>query len=65
MAIYSQCSDLETRETMWVARKTETAPQTRYAGMICPAETWWWAGVHADAFHDEAIAALPLFTHDD
>ena len=61
MAIYSQCSDLSTRETMWVARKTDDAPQTRFAGQICPAETWWWAGVHADAFHEEAVAAIPSF----
>ena len=61
MAIYSQCSDLQTRETMWVARKTDDAPQTRYAGMICPAEGWWWAGCHADRWHDEAVAKLPTF----
>jgi hypothetical protein len=47
MAIYSMCSDLDTRETMWVARKTDDAPQTVYAGQIRPAEGWWWAGCYA------------------
>ena len=61
MAIYSQCSDLSTREIMWVARKTETAPQTRFAGMINPAEGWWWAGCYADRYQEEAINALPTF----
>jgi hypothetical protein len=46
---------------MWVARKTETAPQTRYAGMINPAEGWWWAGCYADRYHEEAVAAIPTF----
>ena len=61
MAIYSQCSDLQTREIMWVARKTETSPQSLYAGRHCPAEGWWWAGCYADRYHDEAIDALPTF----
>ena len=61
MAIFSQCSDLQTRETMWVARKTDDAPQTRYAGQINPAEGWWWAGCHADRWGAEAIAKLPTF----
>ena len=59
MAIFSQCSDLSTRETMWVARKTDDAPQTRYAGQINPAEGWWWAGCHADRYQEEAVSALP------
>lgn len=61
MSIYSQCSDLSTREIMWVARPSDLAPQRRYAGQIIPAEGWWWAGCHADRYHDEAIAALPTF----
>lgn len=61
MAIYSPCSDLATRQTMWVPRKTETAPQTRYAGMVSYAEAYWWAGLYADRYHDEAIAKIPTF----
>jgi hypothetical protein len=56
MAIYSQCSDLQTRQTMWVARKTETSPQTRYAGMITPVEGWWLAGCHADCYASDVVA---------
>jgi hypothetical protein len=50
MAIYSACSNLETREIMWVARKTEDAPQFRFAGQINPSEGWWLAGIYSDRF---------------
>jgi hypothetical protein len=53
MAIYSACSNIETRETMWVARKTDDAPQHTFAGQITPAEGWWWAGCHADRYADD------------
>jgi hypothetical protein len=47
--ILTPCSDLKTRETMWVARKTETAPQ--YA----PVESWWVAGLYADKFATDHV----------
>lgn len=59
MSIFTPCSDIETRQIMWVARKTETAPQTRFAGMINPAEGSWWAAVHADRYEEEAVGKLP------
>ena len=58
MAIFTPCSNIETRELMWVARKTETAPQTRFAGMINPAEGWWWAARHADRYADDVKAPV-------
>ena len=56
MAIYSACSNIETRETMWVARKTDDAPQFTFAGQINPAEGWWIAGIYADRFGDEVTS---------
>jgi hypothetical protein len=53
MAIYSMCSDLETREIVWVSRQTETAPQDRFAGMINPAPASWYAARHADAYRND------------
>ena len=61
MAIFSQCSDLTTREIRWVPRKTDTSPQSVFAGQIQAHEGWWFAGCYADRYHDEAIAALPTF----
>jgi len=61
MAIFSMASDLTTRETRWVPRKTETSPQSVFAGQIQAHEGWWFAGVYADRYHDEAIAAIPTF----
>jgi hypothetical protein len=55
MAIFSQCSDLQTRETMWVARKTENAPQDRFAGQINPAEGYWWAARYAERYADDVV----------
>lgn len=56
MAILSPCTDLETRELMWVARKTDDAPQYTFAGRINPAEGWWWAGCYADRYSDDVVA---------
>ena len=56
MAIYSACSALQPRETMWVARPSDLAPQYRFAGQINPVEGWWVAGVSADRYADEVVA---------
>ena len=61
MAIFSMASDLTTREIRFVPRKTETAPQSVFAGQIQAHEGWWFAGVYADRYHDEAVAAIPTF----
>jgi hypothetical protein len=55
MAIYSQCSDLQTRETMWVGRPSDDAPQYRFAGQINPAEGWWIAGISADSYAADVV----------
>jgi hypothetical protein len=61
MAIFSMASDLTTREIRYVPRKTETSPQSVFAGQIQAHEGWWFAGVYADRYHDEAVAAIPTF----
>lgn len=53
MAIYSACSDLETREIRWVSRDVHTDRQNTFAGQIWPAEGWWWAGCYADRYADD------------
>ena len=61
MAIFSMASDLTTREIRFVPRKTETSPQSVFAGQVQAHEGWWFAGVYADRYHDEAVAAIPCF----
>ena len=56
MAIYSMSSDLETREIVWVSRRTETAPQDRFAGMINPAPAAWWAKVSGESYASDVAA---------
>ncbi len=53
MAIYSACSNLETRELMWVARPAAGGDQYTFAGQINPVEGWWVAGVSADRYASE------------
>ena len=55
MAIFSQCSDLQTRETMWVTRKIDDAPQDRFAGQINPAEGYWWAARYAEHYAADVV----------
>ena len=49
-------SDLSTRQTGWVS--SNTLQGTAHSAYMI-------AGVYAEHFHQEAIAALPLFTHAD
>lgn len=63
--IMSMASDLTTREIVWAGRKTDDAPQTIGAHLPITVEATWLAGAYADRFADEAIAALPSFSHDD
>ena len=61
MAIFSMASDLQTREVRFLPRKTETAPQSVYAGQLQVHEGWWYAGCYADRYHEEAVAKIPTF----
>lgn len=63
--ILSMASDLTTRRIVWAGRKTETSPQTTGIDLPLTVETEWLAGAYSDRYHAEAIAALPLFTHED
>lgn len=63
--IMSPASCLATRQTVWAGRKTETSAQTMGNDLPITVESAWLAGAYADRYHAEAIAALPLFTHED
>jgi hypothetical protein len=63
--ILTMASDLTTRRIVWAGRKTETAHQTMGQDLPLTVESEWIAGAYSDRWHDEAIAALPVFTHDD
>jgi hypothetical protein len=63
--ILSMASDLSTRQTVWAGRKTENAQQTMGQHVPITVEAAWLAGAYADRYHDEAIARLPHFTHED
>lgn len=59
--ILSMATDLKTRRIVWAGRKTETSPQTMGQDLPITVESEWLAGAHADRWHDEAIARLPVF----
>jgi len=63
--ILSMASDLTTREIVWAGRKTDDAQQTMGLHNPITVEAAWMAGAYADSFRDEALARLPLFTHED
>jgi hypothetical protein len=63
--ILSMASDLSTRRIVWTGRKTETAQQTMGQELPIAIETEWLAGAYSDRYRDEAIARLPIFTHED
>ena len=62
--ILSQASRLRDRQTVWVARKNNDESFYRLSTDYgVPATVW--AAQFAEVHHDEAIAALPTFSHDD
>ena len=63
--ILTPASCLTTRRIVWAGRKTETAPQTMGQDLPITVESEWIAGAYSDRYRDEALAALPLFTHED
>jgi len=63
--IMSMASDLTTRTIVWAGRPTESAQQTMGLQVPITVEASWLAGAHASQFRDEALARLPLFTHED
>ncbi len=63
--IFSMATDLTTRQTVWAGRKTDDAQQTMGQDLPITIEAVWLAGSAAATWHAEAIARLPLFTHED
>jgi hypothetical protein len=63
--ILTMATDLSTRRIVWAGRPTDDAPQTRGNDLPITVEGEWIAGVMAAQWHDEAIARLPIFTHED
>lgn len=63
--ILTMASDLQTRRIVWAGRKTESAPQTMGLELPITIESEWIAGAYSDRYRDEALAALPPFSHDD
>lgn len=63
--ILTPASCLTTRRIVWAGRKTETAQQTMGLELPITIESEWLAGAYSDRYRDEALAALPLFTHED
>lgn len=63
--IFSQASCLTTRQTVWAGRQTDAAQQSMGLEVPITIESVWIAGGAAATWHDEAIARLPLFTHED
>ena len=60
MAIFSMCSDIETKQIRLVERNIQTDEQ-RPLGQQFPAEAAFFAGVYADKYHQEAIDKIPTF----
>ena len=63
--IFSMASEIRTRQIVWAGRETDDAQQTMGLTNPITIEAVWLAGAHADTFRHEAIARLPIFTHED
>lgn len=60
MAIFSMCSDIETKQIRLVERNIQTDEQPRL-GQMFPPEAAFFAGCYADKYHQEAIDKIPTF----
>jgi len=60
--IFSQASNLQTRQRVWIPRDTDLGPQRSYDTETPYAlESEWIAGVYSDKYKEEALNALPNF----
>lgn len=60
MAIFSMCSDIETRQIRLVERNIHTDEQ-RPLSQKFPPEAAFFAGCYAEKYHQEAIDKIPTF----
>ena len=58
--IYTLASDRESQQVFYVSSDND-GTQRHFAGELCIHEGWWFAGCHADKWHDEAMASIPTF----
>jgi|TARA_B100001094_G_C18032787_1_gene720997 hypothetical protein len=59
--ILSQASNLQTRQRVWIGRKSDLGPQIGYGDQPTQLETEWIAGVYAEKYEAEAKAKIPCF----
>lgn len=59
--ILSQASNLQTRQRIWVGRKSDLGPQIGYGGQPTQLETEWIAGAYSETYRDEALTSIPSF----
>ena len=59
--ILSQASNLQTRQRIWVGRKSDLGPQIGYGEQPTQLETEWIAGVYAEKYEAEAKSKIPCF----
>jgi hypothetical protein len=58
MAIFSACSDLETRQILWIPRNPQTDQQQWIAGRPSAHEAAFWAKSYGEAFAGDVKGAL-------
>lgn len=59
--IFSQASDLQTRQRVWIPRDTDLGPQRSYTEIPIALESEWIAGAYSDKYQEEALKSLPKF----
>ncbi len=59
--ILSQASNLQTRQRVWIGRKSDLGPQIGYGEQPTQLETEWIAGVYAEKYEEEAKSKIPCF----
>jgi len=63
--ILSQSTDLATRRIVWTGRGNDDSPMGSRLQPQLGISAYAIAGQFAEVWHDEAIDALPAFTHED
>jgi len=59
--ILSQASNLQTRQRVWIGRKSDLDSQIGYGEQPTQIETEWIAGVYAEKYRLEAKSKIPCF----
>jgi hypothetical protein len=59
--ILSQASNLQTRQRVWIGRKSDLGPQIGHGDQPTQLESEWIAGVYAEKYEEEAKSKIPCF----